>query len=98
MPCSYPACWGGRWTCRSMARPWNGNCYAWPRVGDWHTPRPPGHPGNSGAVAYTPVHTSVPQEKERLVKAYARERFSTEITLTPAMVAAYAAAAGDTNP
>jgi 3-hydroxybutyryl-CoA dehydratase len=32
------------------------------------------------------------------VKAYPRERFSVEITLTPAMVAAYAHAAGDTNP
>src|SRR5919197_52162 len=30
--------------------------------------------------------------------AYPRERFSTEITLTPALVAAYAQAAGDTNP
>src|SRR5689334_6183748 len=33
-----------------------------------------------------------------LSRAYARERFSTEITLTPSIVAAYAAAAGDTNP
>jgi 3-hydroxybutyryl-CoA dehydratase len=32
------------------------------------------------------------------VKAYPRERFSAEITLTPATVAAYAQAAGDTNP
>jgi 3-hydroxybutyryl-CoA dehydratase len=32
------------------------------------------------------------------MKAFARERFSTEITLTPALVAAYAHAAGDTNP
>jgi 3-hydroxybutyryl-CoA dehydratase len=32
------------------------------------------------------------------VKAYPRERFYTEITLTPALVAAYAQAAGDTNP
>jgi 3-hydroxybutyryl-CoA dehydratase len=32
------------------------------------------------------------------VRAYPRERFSTEITLTPALVAAYARAAGDTNP
>jgi 3-hydroxybutyryl-CoA dehydratase len=32
------------------------------------------------------------------VKAYPRERFSTEITLTPTLVAAYAQAAGDTNP
>jgi len=30
--------------------------------------------------------------------AYPRERFYTEITLTPAMVAAYAKSAGDTNP
>jgi acyl dehydratase len=49
-------------------------------------------------VSYTPAHTSTSQEKERSVKAYPRERFSTEITLTPAMVAAYAKAAGDTNP
>ena len=34
----------------------------------------------------------------QIVKAYPRERFSTEITLTPALVAAYAQAAGDTNP
>jgi len=32
------------------------------------------------------------------VGAYPRERFSAEITLTPALVAAYARAAGDTNP
>jgi 3-hydroxybutyryl-CoA dehydratase len=32
------------------------------------------------------------------MKAYPHERFSTEVTLTPAMVAAYADAAGDTNP
>jgi len=30
--------------------------------------------------------------------AYPHERFAVEVTLTPAMVAAYAAAAGDTNP
>ena len=30
--------------------------------------------------------------------AYPRERFSADITLTPEMVAAYAEAAGDTNP
>ena len=32
------------------------------------------------------------------MRAYPRERFSIEITLTPALVAAYAQAAGDTNP
>ena len=32
------------------------------------------------------------------MKAYPRERFSAEITLTPALVATYAQAAGDTNP
>ncbi len=32
------------------------------------------------------------------MKAYPRERFSSEITLTPAMVGAYAQAAGDDNP
>ena len=32
------------------------------------------------------------------MRAYPRERFSTEITLTPTLVAAYAQAAGDTNP
>lgn len=32
------------------------------------------------------------------MRAYPRERFSAEITLTPALVAAYARAAGDTNP
>jgi len=32
------------------------------------------------------------------MRAYPRERFSTEITLTPALVATYAQAAGDTNP
>jgi acyl dehydratase len=32
------------------------------------------------------------------MRAYPRERFYTEITLTPAMVAAYAQVAGDTNP
>ena len=32
------------------------------------------------------------------MKAYPRERFSAEVTLTPAIVAAYADAAGDTNP
>ena len=32
------------------------------------------------------------------MRPYPRERFSAEITLTPAMVADYAAAAGDTNP
>jgi acyl dehydratase len=30
--------------------------------------------------------------------AYPHERFAVEVTLTPAMVAAYAAAAGETNP
>ena len=30
--------------------------------------------------------------------AFPRERFSTEVTLTPALVSAYAAGAGDTNP
>ncbi len=32
------------------------------------------------------------------MKAYPRERFSTEVTLTPAEVAAFARAAGDPNP
>jgi 3-hydroxybutyryl-CoA dehydratase len=32
------------------------------------------------------------------MRAYPRERFSSEIRLTPTMVAAYAQAAGDTNP
>ena len=32
------------------------------------------------------------------MRAYPRERFSSEITLTPAMVAKFAAAAGDDNP
>lgn len=32
------------------------------------------------------------------MKAYPRERFTREVSLTPAMVAAYAQAAGDTNP
>src|ERR1700675_2931705 len=32
------------------------------------------------------------------MRAYPRERFYTDVTFTPAMVAAYAAAAGDTNP
>jgi len=32
------------------------------------------------------------------MRAYPKERFSAEVTLTPAMVAAYAEAAGDTNP
>jgi 3-hydroxybutyryl-CoA dehydratase len=32
------------------------------------------------------------------VKAYPRERFSSEVTLTPAIVGAYARAAGDDNP
>jgi 3-hydroxybutyryl-CoA dehydratase len=44
------------------------------------------HPGGDG------------EQKERMMKAYPRERFSTEVTLTPAMVSAYAEAAGDTNP
>jgi 3-hydroxybutyryl-CoA dehydratase len=33
-----------------------------------------------------------------VVNPFPRERFSSEVTLTPAMVAAYAHAAGDTNP
>jgi acyl dehydratase len=33
-----------------------------------------------------------------MTRAYARERFSSEITLTPAAVGAYAHAVGDTNP
>ncbi len=33
----------------------------------------------------------------RIVKAYPRERFCSEVTLTPALVAAYARAAGDDN-
>ena len=32
------------------------------------------------------------------MRAYPKERFSAEVTLNPAMVAAYAEAAGDTNP
>src|SRR5262245_41369412 len=32
------------------------------------------------------------------MRAYPRERFSTDVTLTPALVAAYAQAAGDPNP
>ena len=32
------------------------------------------------------------------MRAYPRERFSSEVTLTPAMVGAYARAAGDDNP
>jgi 3-hydroxybutyryl-CoA dehydratase len=32
------------------------------------------------------------------LRAHPRERFSSELTLTPAMVSAYAQAAGDTNP
>jgi 3-hydroxybutyryl-CoA dehydratase len=34
----------------------------------------------------------------RVVKAYPRERFSTDISLTPTEVAAFARAAGDQNP
>src|SRR5262249_14504282 len=37
-------------------------------------------------------------KRRQVVRAYPRERFSTEITLTPALVAAYAHAAGDNNP
>ena len=37
-------------------------------------------------------------ERAQFVRAYPRERFSAEMTLTPALVAAYAQAAGDTNP
>lgn len=33
-----------------------------------------------------------------MVRAYPRERFSSEVTLTPAVVGAYAHAAGDDNP
>jgi acyl dehydratase len=33
-----------------------------------------------------------------MTRARARERFSSEVTLTPALVAEYARAAGDTNP
>jgi len=36
--------------------------------------------------------------KEFIVKAYPRERFWSEVTLTPAIVGAYAHAAGDDNP
>ena len=32
------------------------------------------------------------------MKVYPRERFSSELTLTPAIVSAYAHAAGDANP
>jgi acyl dehydratase len=32
------------------------------------------------------------------VRTFPRERFSSELTLTPAMVSAYAEGAGDTNP
>jgi 3-hydroxybutyryl-CoA dehydratase len=32
------------------------------------------------------------------MRAFPRERFSSDVTLTPAMVSAYASAAGDTNP
>jgi 3-hydroxybutyryl-CoA dehydratase len=37
-------------------------------------------------------------ERVQIVKAYPRDRFSAEITLTPALVITYAQAAGDTNP
>ena len=36
--------------------------------------------------------------KERVVRAVPRERFSSEVRLTPAAVQAFAHAAGDTNP
>jgi 3-hydroxybutyryl-CoA dehydratase len=36
--------------------------------------------------------------KEFVLKAHPRERFSSEVTLTPTMVSAYAHAAGDANP
>jgi 3-hydroxybutyryl-CoA dehydratase len=32
------------------------------------------------------------------MRAFPRERFSSDVTLTPAMVSVYASAAGDTNP
>jgi acyl dehydratase len=32
------------------------------------------------------------------MKAFSRERFSSEVTLTPEAVSAYSRAAGDTNP
>src|SRR5262245_46651165 len=35
---------------------------------------------------------------EKLVRAFPRERFSSEVTLTPAKVVEFANAAGDTNP
>jgi acyl dehydratase len=35
---------------------------------------------------------------EKLVRAFPRERFSSEVTLTPAIVVEFATAAGDTNP
>src|SRR5215468_13618 len=38
------------------------------------------------------------RERRKVVRAYPRERFSSEVQLTPTMVAAYAHAAGDTNP
>ncbi|MCI0663122.1 MAG: MaoC family dehydratase [Acidobacteria bacterium] len=34
----------------------------------------------------------------KFMRAYPRERFSMQVTLTPALVAAYAQAAGDNNP
>jgi 3-hydroxybutyryl-CoA dehydratase len=37
-------------------------------------------------------------ENELILKAYPRERFWSEVTLTPALVSAYARAAGDANP
>ena len=33
-----------------MGKLWNGNCYVWPRVGDWHTPSHP--PESEPAVAH----------------------------------------------
>src|SRR5262245_7833352 len=37
-------------------------------------------------------------ERRQVVRAYPRERFASEVRLTPTMVAAYAHAAGDNNP
>src|SRR5262249_1681256 len=59
---------------------------------------------NSDNARQTPKNTdqsqvsNVIRKRRRIVKAYPRERFSVEITLTPALVAAYARAAGDNNP
>jgi acyl dehydratase len=67
-----------------------------PKAG--HATQPPCSASRGLGVKRARARRVTPARREVAVRVYPRERFSSEVTLTPSMVGAYANAAGDDNP